>query len=515
MKQNKDDGGAMADDIANKQALDDAIDKLSKLDELEYEQQRKQAAKELGIDRIAALDKAVSQARKGDKQETGQGRTIELYEPELWPEPVDGAEVLNMAADAINRHMVIRKVDSDAAVLWAMHTHIYEVFNHTPRFIVTAPDAECGKTVLMTHMIGNLINKPQPVELMKPAPFFRLAEAFKPSFLIDEADVFLREDVDLIAAVNNGWEPHGGVPRCVGDDFEVKIFSTHCPVVLAGIEMSKHLPATTLSRSIVVHLERAAFDELSLDDVYDKRKHQKHIRRIGRMMARWCSDNRTAIASHEPVMPDGVRNRMADKWQPMMAIAEIAGADWPQRTALSMSSQVDMAEPAKALLLLADMRDIMAELTTGIHTVDLITKLCQLPETPWAEYNFRERENKRIKDRQIAKLLKRYGLHPEPIRLATVARGYYKEKVDVVLRRYLGEISVTTLQTSDTNGFNDSQAVQNVTDKNTSETSVTPIRYKETNDSNGCNAVTPVHPKAREAHAQNWQERIHKDNPHD
>ena len=279
MKQNEHDDGAIADDVIEKENMplselthEEALERLAKLPPLEYEKQRKEAAEELGIDRIQILDKEVSKARKGTSQTTGQGQTITLYEPEPWSDPVNGAMVLDMATEAINRHMVIREEDAYAAALWALHTHLYEVFNHTPRLLITAPDAECGKTVLMTHMVGNLVTKPQPVEIMKPAPFFRLAEAFRPSFLIDESDVFLRDDSDLIAAINNGWDPHGGVPRCVGDDNEVKLFSTHCPVVLAGIEMEKHLPATTISRSITIHLERAASNEIELENIYDKRK---------------------------------------------------------------------------------------------------------------------------------------------------------------------------------------------------------------------------------------------------
>ncbi len=511
------DPGAIADEIIEKQnkplselSLDEAVERLATLPPLEYEQQRKGAAEALSIERVTVLDKEVARARKGGNQSTGQGQTIELHEPEPWHEPVDGALVLDMAAEAINRHMVIREVDTDAAVLWAVHTHIYSIFSHTPRLIITAPDAECGKTVLMTHMVGNLATKAQPVEIMKPAPFFRLAEAFKPTFLIDEADVFLREDSDLIAAINNGWEPHGGVPRCVGDDFEVRLFSTHCPVVLAGIEMQKHLPTTTISRSIVIHLERAADDEIDTSNIYDKRSHRKYIRDIGRMIARWSMDNRLQIASHEPAMPNGVRNRLADKWRPLFSIAEIAGGNWLKRAELSMLSQVDMAEPTKALHLLSDMVEIMADLATGIHTTDLITKLCGLPDTPWFEYNFRDRDDKRIKDRQIARLLKRYSLHPEPIRLATVARGYYKNKVDAVARRYLQELSVTTLQTSNSNEFSDSQALQNVTDRNASVTNVTDRKPVKANDSNGCNVVTDDTRNTREAHAQNWRSRLHE-----
>lgn len=54
------------------------------------------------------------------------------------------------------------------------------------------------KVSLMIHMVGNLVNKPLPIENMKPAPFFHLVELCKLIFLIDESDVFLRADSDLL-----------------------------------------------------------------------------------------------------------------------------------------------------------------------------------------------------------------------------------------------------------------------------------------------------------------------------
>lgn len=519
-KQNDDDLGAVADDVAEKQdkplselTPDEIVERLAKLPELEYEQTRIEAAEALGIGRIAVLDNLVKKARKDNDQTSGQGRTVNLYQPEPWSKPVDGAEVLNEASDAIKRHMIIRAVDADASALWALHSHVYESFNHTPRFLITAPDAECGKTVLMAHMIGNMITKPQSVELLKSAPFFRLAEAFKPSFLIDEADVFLNADADLIAAVNNGWEPHGGVLRCVGDDYEVKQFSTHCPVVMAGIEMHKHLPTTTISRSIIVHLERAAFDEIDADNIYDKRKHQKYIRDIGRKMARWCLDNRTEIASIDPAMPDSVRNRMADKWRPLLAVATVAGGDWVKRTESAMFGQVDMSEPSKALRLIEDALSVIADGDKGIWTADLIRKLSKIEEAPWAEYNFRDRDEKNIKDRQIARLLKGYGIHPEDIRFGEIKRkGYKTAKLQNVASRYLRkesqELSATARQTSNSNNYSDTVSATFAADKNTSATEKTPIRDTKPSDSNGCRVVADNYPTPQEIHAQNWRDRI-------
>ena len=150
MKQNEHDDGAIADDVIEKEnkplselTHEEALERLAKLPPLEYEKQRKEAAEELGIDRIQILDKEVSKARKEYSPDSSAGKIVSLYEPKPWHEPVNAAEVLQMAADAINRHMVIRSADADAAALWAMHSHVFNVFSHSARFLITAPDAEC------------------------------------------------------------------------------------------------------------------------------------------------------------------------------------------------------------------------------------------------------------------------------------------------------------------------------------------------------------------------------------
>lgn len=455
------------------ETTDQVIARLAALAPLKYEQCRKMEAEKLGIDRVAVLDAEVKK-RRGDGESGAKGRAIELYEPEPWPEPVDGAEVLTKASNAIQRHMVIRREDADACALWALHTHIYDAFSHTARLVSDAPEQECGKTLLMAHMVGNMVPRPQSIELMKPAPFFRLAEANKPTFLIDEVDVFIKEDSDLLAAINSGWEPHGGVSRCVGDDHEVRVFSTHCPVAMAGIELTKKLPPTTISRSIVINLERAAIDEIADEDIYDARKHKKALQDIGRMMARWCRDNKIKVKNVDPVLPDKVRNRLADKWRPLFAIAQIAGGDWPDRVKRAMFAQVDMSDPSKAQILLSDIRDIMSPTDAVIATNSLISRLCNLEDSPWRDYNFKKFESRRITSRQLAGLLRRYKIIPSTVRIGIeTMKGYRRKNLESAWARYLApahppEISVTASQSSNSKGYSDSVSVtpgHNVTDQ--------------------------------------------------
>jgi hypothetical protein len=369
-----------------------------------------------------------------------KGRGIELYEPEPWESPVDGAEVLNDARQAIRRHMMIRDEHVVAAALWAAHAHVYDVFSHTPRLGITAPDAECGKSLLLYHLVGALVTRPQPVELMKAAPFFRLAEQFKPTFLIDEVDVFIKEDSDLLAAINNGWEPHGGVTRCVGENFEVRIFSTHCPVAMGGVKLHKVLPATTLSRTVVITLERAAKGEIA--EPYDPRKHRAGLLETGRKLACWCANNRDVLRNSDPTFPQPTFGRRVDKWRPLFAIAEAAGGEWPTlaQQAFLLEEREGALKLSTSLQLLSDIREVMKPEDHVIATTDLIGRLCALAESPWIEYNFkaREDEQRRIQPRQVSALLRDYGVKPEVVRIgASTHRGYKRLDIENAQRRYL------------------------------------------------------------------------------
>jgi putative DNA primase/helicase len=386
-------------------------------------------------------DAEVARARRVEGDGDAQGHAIKLPEPEPWPEPVNGSKVLDEALSATLRHMVMRPEDGAAAVLWAAHTHVFDRFSYSPRLLITAPDAECGKTVLLFHIVGNLVTRPQPVELMKAPPLFRLAEAHRPTFLIDEMDVFIKEDSDLLAAVNNGWEPHGGVLRCVGDAFEVRKFSTFSPVAMAGIRLIEKLPATTISRSVVISLDRDEPGEIRDEDIYDRRKHRAHLHQIARKLARWTRDQAEAIHACDPQLPARVRNRLADKWRPLFALAEVAGGHWPAKARAALLAQASDKEPSKALQLLIDIRDVTQGMEV-ISTADLINRLCLIEDSPWESYNFRERDadRRRITSRQLSALLRPYKVHPVNVRIGgSVPKGYRADDLRKAWARYLPE----------------------------------------------------------------------------
>jgi len=317
----------------------------------------------------------------------------------------------------------------------------------------------------MVHMVGNLVTRPQPVELMKAAPFFRFAESLKPTFLIDEMDVFIQEDSDLLSAVNSGWEPHGGVPRCVGEDNEVRIFSTHCPVAMAGVELNKKLPATTITRSIVISLERAAYEDISDEDIYNAKQHKQALINIGRKIARWSLDHRDEVSEIAPCLPPKIRNRLADKWIPLFKIANAVGGEWPNHAKAALFGQVDMSEPSKAIMLLEDIRKVMDPDEDHIGTKD---------------YNFTQHDEDRrhISDRQVSNLLKKYKIEPKTVRIGDATpKGYKRKDLERVWLRYVDPAvthkpAATTQQTKEINDldkFYPQQRLDHVADRTTLE----------------------------------------------
>ena len=50
---------------------------------------------------------------------------------------------------------------------------------------------------------------------------------------------------------------------------------------------------------------------------------------IAQDLARWSETSAELITW--PDMPDGIEDRNADVWEPLLAIADLAGGEWPER----------------------------------------------------------------------------------------------------------------------------------------------------------------------------------------
>src|SRR5690606_4539759 len=117
-----------------------------------------------------------------------------------------------------------------------------------------------------------------------------------------------------------------------------------------------------------------------------------------------------------------VVDRDADVWEPLIAIADAAGGDWPERarvTAVTLVTHSKAATPSLGIRLLSDLRDIFAD-SDQLPTSIILDKLCALDDAPWGEMR-----GKPLDARGLAQRLKKYDVARTTIRIGMgTAKGY-------------------------------------------------------------------------------------------
>ena len=171
--------------------------------------------------------------------------------------------------------------------------------------------------------------------------------------------------------------------------------STWCPMAIALIGK---LHPTLSSRSIHIEMQRLRPGET----VEHFRSEKRPYAQLARKAARWAADNVDALRGAEPELPTGFLNRRGDNWRPLLAIADLAGGDWPirAREAAMTLSQTDASEDYKAMLL-RHTRDILGDLP-HIASKELMEALHAVEGGPWAEFG---RQRKPISQQSIARML--------------------------------------------------------------------------------------------------------------
>lgn len=387
--------------------------------------------------RVMLLDVAMD-VEAGDDDNCGgakQGRALTLPAPEPWPEPVDGAALLDRLAVFYARHVFLPAGAADAMAVWAVHTHCFALFRHSPRLAFTSPEKRCGKTTAL-DTTALVCCKPLPTANVTAAAVFRTIEAAGPTLLIDEADTFLRDSEDLRGILNAGHKRGGQVIRCVGDDAEPRAFAVFGPAAIAAIG---RLPGTITDRSIEVRMKRATRAERPepLRAAADAEGGE-----LARRCARWVADHTDRLRDTDPALPAGLFNRAADNWRPLFAIAEAAGGEWPERLekAAAALAPADTDAEGRGVRLLADIKAIFDKRRADrleadkLSSADLCETLAADATGPWADY----KHGKPIGQSQLANALKPFGIIPGTVRIGKATpKGYERAAFSEAWSRYL------------------------------------------------------------------------------
>jgi putative DNA primase/helicase len=399
--------------------------RLEKLSRIDYERCRELEAKTLGIP-VSALDDEVERRRKTTNQKREPGF---LEAPEPWGEPVDGAELLDEIAGTLIRYVVLPDHAASAIALWVVMAHTIDSFEILPKLAIESPEKRCGKTTLLA-LIQAMVPKPLPAANLTAPTVFRAVGAYKPTLVVDEADTFLSSDKpELVGVLNSGHtKATAFVPRLVGDNHELKLFSTWCPKVIALIG---ELPTTLQDRSIVVRMRRRQKGES-----VERRRGDRlgPLIELCRKAARWAADHASDLRRCDPYVPSQLDDRASDNWRPLLAIAETIGGGWPaeaRSAALALSGARADDDETGGVRLLADCREVLGEWLTPAALVD---KLVALPEAPWSEW----RHGRPISTKGVARLLKPFEIRSRQDRGGgAIARRYYRDSFKDAWERYL------------------------------------------------------------------------------
>ncbi|MCP3851986.1 MAG: DUF3631 domain-containing protein, partial [Gammaproteobacteria bacterium] len=128
----------------------------------------------------------------------------------------------------------------------------------------------------------------------------------------------------------------------------------------------------------------------------------------------------------------------------------------------------------------------------------LIPKLAELDSSPWSDYNFKQydEERKIITDKQVAFLLKRYGVTHGTLRIGEgTAKGYTRDAINTAYERYKPKSSVTPSQVNKHADSTRHKPDTDVTDAVLPDTTVTASVTGEMAETMGCDGVTGNSPQ--------------------
>jgi hypothetical protein len=378
------------------------------------------------------------------------------------------AELLEAVSSLLREYVVLGEHERTALSLWVLHTHTFAVSSDelrsaaevTPYIQVHSAAPGCGKTLLF-EVLEAVVREPWKAGGITRSVLTRKMHARCPTLLLDEMDRMRAGDKELAAALeqvlNEGYRRRGvysmSAPSKDGgwDFVDFRVFG---PKAFAGIGK---LTGALATRTIPIWLH----PRLPHETIRDKFEAElwAETRELRESLRLWALANIGSLSVMRNIgLPDGLANRTREIWRPLLAIADMAGDEWPAK-ARAAAVALHSSHPDELhyrLVLLADVRAVFEALTTDrVFTANLIRELCKIEESPWRGWWWDAHRNEPKPDATagLAKILRDYGIRSARFRIATEnMRGYRREDFEDAWSRYLPSQSNGTLGTPGTTG---------------------------------------------------------------
>lgn len=348
-----------------------------------------------------------------------------------------------------------------AVALWIAHTWALEAFEFTPYLFIGSPVKRCGKSTLL-ECLALLARRAWQTVSPSPAVLFRKIARDCPTLLWDEVDTVFSAakgddgKEDLRAVLNAGFTRWAKVPRCVGPSHELAEFSVFCPKALAGIG---RLPDTVADRSIPITLARRAPGHTTAR--FRRREVAPRAEALSNALALWAAapDTVPTLTAARPAIPGALGDRAADICEPLLAVADLAGGDWPDSARIALVRLCAPGGEAEddnlGAKLLTACRDIFqAEGVDRMPTRDLLDRLvAREDDSPWAQWWEADLNRGQVRGpaARLARWLKPFGIRSRDYRDGgKIEKGFLLEAFRDAFARYLPPASAKSGDTGDT-----------------------------------------------------------------
>jgi hypothetical protein len=352
----------------------------------------------------------------------------------------DGAALLAELAAALTRYVILPGPDATVAVaLWIAATHAQAAWQHAPRLVIRAPEKRCGKSRLL-DIVEATCHAPLMTVNASPAAVYRaIGTDTPPTLLVDEADTIFggkaaEANEDLRGLLNAGHQRNRPALRYDAATRSVEKIPTFGMAALAGIGA---MPDTIEDRAVVIRMRRRAPGEKIAPFRY--RRDRPALTDIAAALSGWLGGAVPELERAEPVMP--LEDRAADTWEPLIAVADLAGDGWPgqaRAAAIALTASRDAAaRVSDRIRLLADLRAVFTALgdPEAATSADLLKTLNTDPEAPWSTAGPAGLTGKRLGD-----MLAEYDIRSATIRFPVgQAKGYLRADFADTWTRYLPE----------------------------------------------------------------------------
>ena len=352
---------------------------------------------------------------------------------------IEGTAILDRLHEILTRYVILPSPEAiDAVVLWIAATHAITAWAHAPRLVIRAPEKRCGKSRLLDVVEGTCHNPLMTVNASTAAVYRSIGNDDPPTLLVDEADTIFggkqaEANEELRGLLNAGHQRNRPTIRWDNARNRVDKIATFAMAALAGIGQ---MPDTIEDRAVVIRMRRRGPGEQVKP--YRQRRDGPKLRQLANDLTEWLTGHLPTLEKAEPDMP--LEDRAADTWEPLIAIADLAGGDWPDRgrhAAETLTAERDSNTVASdRIRLLTDCRTAFGT-AEAIPTGVLLERLKADPEAPWAEHS-----GTGLTAMRLGALLREYEIRPETIRFAQPvgqAKGYRKNAFTDAWQRYTPE----------------------------------------------------------------------------